>query len=345
VRAPVIFLNGTSSSGKTRIARAFQQLHAEPCLYASIDAFIFMFSDRVRADDSVRPHVLPPVISAFHRSLPALADCRFPVIVDHVLEKRSWVEECAEALREHRAFFVGVHCPLEILEERERTRGDRHIGSARWQITRVHAYGEYDLDIDSSRCTPTAAAQQLMELIRPEHEPRAFARLRREAIARRSPSPGPEAGDNTAVRVREQRANDAGKLIRLRSLLWPDCPPERHRLEIEQFRASRGIVAVAEAPSGELVGFAEVTIRRDHVEGTSAAPVPYLEGWFVDEAWRTRGAGRALIVFVEQRAIAQGFREIASDAELDNTRSIAAHGALGFTEVGRGVHFVKRLGA
>jgi aminoglycoside 6'-N-acetyltransferase I len=113
---------------------------------------------------------------------------------------------------------------------------------------------------------------------------------------------------------------------------------------MEQFRASPGIVAVAERPGGELIGFAEVTIRRDHVEGTTEVPVPYLEGWFVDDAWRGRGTGRSLIAFVEQWARAQGFHELASDAELGNAPSIAAHGALGFTEVGRSVHFVKRLG-
>lgn len=149
---------------------------------------------------------------------------------------------------------------------------------------------------------------------------------------------------NDAIRIRHQVAGDADAWLRLRAELWPDCPPERHRLEMEQFRASPGVVAVAEAPDARLVGFAEVSIRHEHVEGTSAAPVPYLEGWFVKEAWRGRGVGRALITHVEQWALALGFREIASDAELNHTRSIAAHGALGFTEVGRSVHFVKRLG-
>ncbi len=149
--------------------------------------------------------------------------------------------------------------------------------------------------------------------------------------------------NRSAAHVRESRTGDEDALARLRTLLWPDCPPERHRLERAQFQASRGIVAVAEAVGGELVGFAEVSMRREHVEGTTAVPIPYLEGWFVHPAWRAGGVGRALIAFVERWAIAQGFHELASDAELDNGPGIAAHAALGFTEVGRGVHFVKRL--
>jgi chloramphenicol 3-O-phosphotransferase/RimJ/RimL family protein N-acetyltransferase len=338
--ATVIFLNGTSSSGKTSIARAFQKLHAAPCLYASVDAFIFMFADHVRADDHVRPRVLPPVLSAFHRSLALLADSGFPVIVDHVLERRGWAEECAEALRGHRAFLVGVHCPLEILEQRERARGDRQIGFARWQADRVHTHGDYDFEIDSSRGSPEDAALRLLQLIESDAEPRAFARLRAPKPSAFRTSGAFDAGH---VHVRPAAAADEPALLRLRHALWPDCPPERHALELAQFRASPGVTMVAEASDGEPVGFVEISIRHDHVEGTTATPVPYAEGWYVAEAWHGRGVGKALMASVERWALTQGFRELASDAELDNHNSIAAHAALGFREVGRGVHFVKRL--
>lgn len=181
MRAPILFLNGTSSAGKTSIAKAFQSLHVEPCLYASVDAFIFMFADHVRTNDTVRRKVLPPVISAFHRSLPELAACGFPVVVDHVIEARDWAMECAIALAGFRAYFVGVHCPLEILEERERRRGDRQIGFARWQFERVHSYGEYDLTLDTSRLSPEQSAEQLIALVQSDHEPQAFDRIRKEA--------------------------------------------------------------------------------------------------------------------------------------------------------------------
>lgn len=178
---PVLFLNGTSSAGKTSIAKAFQRLYAEPCLYASVDAFIFMFADHVRANDAVRRQVLPPVIFAFHQSLPTLARCGFPVIVDHVIEAREWAVECAVALAGLRAYFVGVHCPLEVLEERERQRGDRQIGFARWQFERVHAYGAYDFTLDTSVLSPDESARQLITLLQSDQKPEAFSRIRAEA--------------------------------------------------------------------------------------------------------------------------------------------------------------------
>jgi chloramphenicol 3-O phosphotransferase len=183
---PLLFLNGTSSAGKTSIAKAFQRLYGEPTLYASVDAFIFMFADHVRANDAVRRRVLPPVISAFHRALPGLAACGFPVVVDHVVESRAWIEECAMALTGVRAYFVGVHCPLVLLEERERNRGDRQVGFARWQFERVHCFGDYDFTIDTSTQSPEDGAQKLIALLGSDLTPRAFARIRSEAGA--SPS-------------------------------------------------------------------------------------------------------------------------------------------------------------
>ncbi len=126
---PVLFLNGTSSAGKTTIARQFQKLWEEPSLYASIDSFIFMFPDHVLRNDEVRKVVLWPLISAFNRSLPNLAECGFPLIVDYVMESPVWLKECVEALSNHNVYFVGVKCPLEELERREQARGDRRSDS------------------------------------------------------------------------------------------------------------------------------------------------------------------------------------------------------------------------
>ena len=88
---------------------------------------------------------------------------------------------CA-ALDGLRAFFVGVHCQLEILEERERNRGDRQIGLARWQFDRVHRYGAYDFTLDTSLLSPEQGAEQLIALIKSDREPQAFARIRAEAV-------------------------------------------------------------------------------------------------------------------------------------------------------------------
>jgi chloramphenicol 3-O phosphotransferase len=179
-RYPILFLNGTSSSGKTTTARAFQKLWYAPTLYASIDAFIFMFPDHVLKDDAVRPKVLWPLLSAFNRSLPNLAAAGFPMIVDYVLEADEWVRECVESLAAYEVLFVGVKCPLEELERREKARGDRQIGFARMQHGWVHRYGAYDFEIDTSKSTPEQCATELAALLQSGRKGQAFRRLRKQ---------------------------------------------------------------------------------------------------------------------------------------------------------------------
>ncbi len=179
-RYPILFLNGTSSAGKTSLARAFQKLWHEPSLYASNDAFIFMFPEHVLKDDAVRPRVLWPLLSAFNRSLPNLAACGFPMIVDYVLEAEEWVRECVESLKDYEVLFVGIKCPLAELERREQARGDRQVGFARWQNERVHRFGSYDFEIDTSLNTPEQGAVRLQELLHSGRRGEAFNRLRKQ---------------------------------------------------------------------------------------------------------------------------------------------------------------------
>jgi chloramphenicol 3-O phosphotransferase len=47
-------------------------------------------------------------------------------------------------------FFVGVHCPLQELERRERERGNRRIGEARADFEITHTFGSYDIELTST---------------------------------------------------------------------------------------------------------------------------------------------------------------------------------------------------
>lgn len=149
------------------------------------------------------------------------------------------------------------------------------------------------------------------------------------------------------MKIRPISHTDRDQWLRMRRALWPDCPDDRHSLEMEQLQSARnaGVVLVAEQEDGSLCGFAEISVRHDHVEGASVTPVAYLEGWYVDEACRGKGLGRQLIGAAEHWAAKQGFSELASDAELENDSSIRAHASLGFRETGRTVHFIKRITA
>lgn len=129
----------------------------------------------------------------------------------------------------------------------------------------------------------------------------------------------------------------------LRHALWPDevLDDVRHYLD----RPQSAIAFVAIGKSGEVLGFAEATIRHDCVNGCDTSPVGFLEGWYVEPRARGQGMGRALICAVERWVLRQGCRELGSDALLDNDSGHAAHRACGFRETERVVYFCKHLEA
>jgi chloramphenicol 3-O phosphotransferase len=157
-----IVLNGASSSGKTSIARAIQRSSAKPVLHASLDVFTDMFDWPSVIGDAVRKECHEVGVANFHVALRILAAGPFPIVVDHVFERRSWFDECLGALNENHVCYVGIRCPVEVIEKRELDRGDRRIGMGRWQADRVHEGMRYDLELDTSILSPSQCAQKIL---------------------------------------------------------------------------------------------------------------------------------------------------------------------------------------
>ena len=91
------------------------------------------------------------------------------------------------------------------------------------------------------------------------------------------------------------------------------------------------------------VGFAQVSLRYDYVEGTISSPVGYLEGIFVQKNYRLKGYAKELLKECELWAKSKGAIEFASDCELNNIDSFRFHKALNFDEANRIICFTKRL--
>ena len=148
------------------------------------------------------------------------------------------------------------------------------------------------------------------------------------------------------MNVRRVNSGDRNEWARMRNALWPGSL-EEHLDEIDKY-FSKGEIEIAEVfvlerGDGELGGFIELNLR-NYAEGSQSTKVPYVEGWYVDGDLRGRGYGKQLMQAGETWAIENGFAELASDAVLDNSDSIAAHKSLGFVEVERIVCFIKKLG-
>lgn len=139
------------------------------------------------------------------------------------------------------------------------------------------------------------------------------------------------------VKIRSASQTDKESWLELRCALWPDDPIETHRREIDSFFNDElkqpAAVLLAENPSGEITGFAELSIRT-YAQGCDTSQVAYLEGWFVEEESRRQGIGSALVKAAEDWGREKGCKEFASDAHMDNEISKAAHLGSGFEEAG-----------
>ena len=137
------------------------------------------------------------------------------------------------------------------------------------------------------------------------------------------------------IQIHSATPDDAVAWLLLRRALWPEGSEREHRDEITRFLAGQLAmpleVLLAVDGSGAPVGFVELSIR-PYAEDCTTDRVAYLEGWYVVPEARRQGVGRALVAAAERWARAQGCREFASDALIDNEISAVAHRALGFAE-------------
>jgi chloramphenicol 3-O phosphotransferase len=182
-KSHIIFLNGASSSGKTTLGRTLQPMLDQPYFYFSSDqlvaANILPEVDRTlhtgqRAWRTIRPRFF----AGFHRCIAALATAGNSLIVEHVLEVQSWLDDCVQLLAPFDVFFVGVHCSLEELERRERERGDRTLGEGRSHLVEgVHTWGVYDFEVDTSVASPQENAILLKAALANRPKPSAFERM------------------------------------------------------------------------------------------------------------------------------------------------------------------------
>jgi aminoglycoside 6'-N-acetyltransferase I len=145
------------------------------------------------------------------------------------------------------------------------------------------------------------------------------------------------------MRLREAEARDRAEWLRMRVALWPGSRADHDVETREYFQQPDGHMRTFVAEDeGRLVGFLELDLRK-YAPGCASSPVPFIEGWYVDPGARRRGIGRALVRAAEEWARAAGYAEMASDAEIENGDSIAAHGALGYVEIERVVCFRRAL--
>ena len=162
----LVVLNGTSSSGKTTVARAFQDAAPSVFLNFSIDSILSTLPpsalQRIVAGEPLTDLRLPDLIRAFYSCVGELLRLGHDLVIDHAVTARYHAELLLAACEGHDTFLVGIECPIALTREREAARGDRRPGLADQQFGSIHSWLEYDLVIDTSTQSPSEAAASIV---------------------------------------------------------------------------------------------------------------------------------------------------------------------------------------
>ncbi len=165
----IIYINGTSSSGKTSVAKELQKLRPEPYFYFSIDTLLYsLYEEDVKAimgHQTYRQKLnWESVFEGYFASVAALANAGNNVIADCPV----YSQKLGQYFQKHlgsidNRLTVKLDCPLLVLEERERNRGDRAIGVAKGQYAGIHKHLDFNLEFDSSKDSPTEIASTISQ--------------------------------------------------------------------------------------------------------------------------------------------------------------------------------------
>ncbi|WP_225728689.1 MULTISPECIES: chloramphenicol phosphotransferase CPT family protein [unclassified Nocardia] len=183
----VIFLNGTSSAGKTTLAKAIQDESDVPFVYWGIDTLFGLvppnwgggrdgplsrdgfWYDRTGRDADGHPLVVIRYGPAGRRMLRSActAAAEFVrggdhLVIDEMLLTPDLLSIWMDALTGLDVQLVAVTCPLAIAEKRELARGNE-IGLARGHLRTVHDHGyTYDTIVDTTTGTPVELARAVL---------------------------------------------------------------------------------------------------------------------------------------------------------------------------------------
>lgn len=168
----IIYLNGTSSSGKTSLALALQAKLARPIFYFSIDTLLYSLAPTtLDAIKGKRPYDFPvdweAVFKGYFSCLRSLHKTGNAVIGDCPVYSSGLFSLFSESIGSvDNKLTVGLDCPLETLEERERARGDRATGLASKQLEGIHSYLTYDVKLSTHRFSAADLASDVIVIAR-----------------------------------------------------------------------------------------------------------------------------------------------------------------------------------
>jgi chloramphenicol 3-O phosphotransferase len=166
-----IVLHGTTSAGKSSLAKALQDNSEMPVFHISMDAFVEMSRRCDMRSESELNQALKLHYQNLQSTLRRVAKSHFDIVLDLVLRDEAEFAACLDALAPRPTFVIGVRSPLDVLEERERTRDDRTNGMATSQFGHSAYERAYSMRLDTSSVTPEEGARVIRDFVRAQTMP------------------------------------------------------------------------------------------------------------------------------------------------------------------------------
>lgn len=308
----IIYLNGPSSSGKTTLAKALQHAFEEPFLHIGIDKIIGWMPEKINdwaggeaplgyswkksIDASGNPiqelqagPYAQKIGKTFQEVVLALAKMAHRIVIDDVSFGKQQLDEWKKTLEDFQVLWVGVNAPLAVLEQREKERGNRILGSARGQFYKVHVDASYDLEIDTHQASISENVEKIKSLaLHPSYPIEPAAK----------------------ILIRSMNAHDIAKIVSRYSFPW--STPEKTKILWDTYYQEQKdkvrTVAVMEK-NGEILGYGSL-LRKQECPFFAQRNIPEINAIWVDEDHRRKGLCTALIKWLEHFASQEGYNEI-----------------------------------
>ena len=193
----IIFLNGSSSAGKTTLAHALQNNLISPYQHVALDQFRDGLPDKFRGlnapagtEGSRGLNVVPAdghttkivfgetgitLLKGMRRAIAAMADAGNNIIVDDIILHEDFLEDYLQVFAHLQVYFVGVHCALSVVNEREAKRPGRFPGTAAGHLEICHAHSTYDIEVDTGTQSVDDCSSKVISRL--QRDPCAFDQL------------------------------------------------------------------------------------------------------------------------------------------------------------------------
>jgi len=145
------------------------------------------------------------------------------------------------------------------------------------------------------------------------------------------------------MKVKKIAKKNLNEVARMSLALWTDSSFEGEYEEAEDTLQSKKKTCFLLKDKKKYIGFISLSLRKEYVDGMTSSPLTYIEGIYVDPAYRRQGLGEKLIALGAEWGKKKGCLQYASDTDWYNEASINMHKKSGFQEVSKVICFVKDL--